>query len=76
MFLSLEVLPYLLTALIAAIVVPGFLYSQVCGTKAGITANVPSNGVDAPELVRQGHVERSAAVRGLIIAKDGDARFA
>ena len=55
MFLSLEVLPYLLTALIAAIVVPGFLYSQVCGTKAGVTANVPSNGVDAPELVRQGH---------------------
>ena len=64
MFLSLEVLPYLLTALIAAIVVPGFLYSQVCGTKAGVTANVPGNGVDAPELVRQGHVERSAAVRG------------
>jgi hypothetical protein len=62
MFLSLEVLPYLLTALIAAIVVPGFLYSQVCGTKAGVTANV--HGVDAPELARQGHVERSAAVRG------------
>jgi len=51
----LEVLPYVLSALIAAIVVPGFLYSQVCGTKAGVTANVPSNGVDALELVRQGH---------------------
>jgi hypothetical protein len=30
----LEVLPYLLSALIAAVVVPGFLYSQVHGTKA------------------------------------------
>jgi hypothetical protein len=29
----LEVLPYLLSALIAAVVVPGFLYSQVHGTK-------------------------------------------
>jgi hypothetical protein len=42
----LEVLPYVLSALIAAIVVPGFLYSQVYGTKAGVTANVPSNGWD------------------------------
>jgi hypothetical protein len=29
----LEVFPYLLSALIAAVVVPGFLYSQVHGTK-------------------------------------------
>ena len=33
----LEVLPYVLSALIAAIVVPGFLYSQVYRTKAGVT---------------------------------------
>ncbi len=42
----LEVLPYLLTALIVAVVVPGFLYSQVYGTKAGVTAGLPSNGWD------------------------------
>jgi hypothetical protein len=30
----LEVLPYLLSALIAAVVVPAFLYSQAHGTKA------------------------------------------
>lgn len=32
----LEVLPYLLTALIAAVVVPGFLYSQVHETTAAV----------------------------------------
>jgi hypothetical protein len=35
----LEVLPYLLSALIAAVVVPGFLYSQA-QTKAAVTPNV------------------------------------
>jgi len=37
----LEVLPYLLSALIAAVVVPGFLYSQAHETKAAVTPNVP-----------------------------------
>jgi hypothetical protein len=37
----LEVLPYLLSALIAAVVVPGFLYSQAHETKAADTPNVP-----------------------------------
>ena len=37
----LEVLPYLLTALIAAVVVPGFLYSQAHETKAAVAANGP-----------------------------------
>ena len=37
----LEVLPYLLSALIATIVVPGFLYSQIHETKAAVTPNVP-----------------------------------
>lgn len=36
----LEVLPYLLSALIAAVVVPGFLYSQVQGTKVTFMPNV------------------------------------
>jgi hypothetical protein len=38
----LEVFPYLLSALIAAVVVPGFLYSHAHGTKGAVTPNVPS----------------------------------
>jgi len=38
----LEVLPYLLSVLIAAVVMPGFLYSQAHGTKVAVTPNVPS----------------------------------
>jgi hypothetical protein len=37
----LEVLPYLLSALIAAVVVPGFLYSQAHETMSTVTPNVP-----------------------------------
>ena len=37
----LEVLPYVLSALIAAVVVPGFLYSQVHTTKAAVTPTSP-----------------------------------
>ena len=37
----LEVLPYLLSALIAAVVVPGLLYSQAHETNAAVTPNVP-----------------------------------
>jgi hypothetical protein len=40
----LEVLPYLLSAVIAAIVVPGFLYSHAYGTKA-VTPNVPGDAI-------------------------------
>ena len=36
----LEVLPYLLLALVAAVVVPGFLYSQAHGAKASVMPNV------------------------------------
>jgi hypothetical protein len=37
----LEVLPYLLSALIAAVVVPGFLYSKAHEAKAAVAANGP-----------------------------------
>jgi hypothetical protein len=50
-----EVLPYVLSALIAAVIVPGFLYSQVYGTKAGVAASVPGSRVNPPKLVRQDH---------------------
>jgi hypothetical protein len=49
----LEVLPYLLCALIAAVVVPGFLFTQVHGTKATVVP--PSRGENALELIRRDH---------------------
>ena len=49
----LEVLPYLLSALIAAVVVPGALYSRAHGTEALVMPNVPGRGENAPELIRR-----------------------
>lgn len=46
----LEVLPYLLSALIAAVVLPGFLYSQFQGAKVTLMPNV--SGL---EMVRRDH---------------------
>jgi hypothetical protein len=51
----LEVLPYVLSALIAAVVVPGFLYSQAYGTKAAVMPNVPDRGENVLEMIRQDH---------------------
>ncbi len=48
----LEVLPYVLSALIAAVVVPGFLYSQVQTTKAAVTSNVASRGENVLKMIR------------------------
>ena len=49
----LEVLPYLLSGLIAAVIVPGFLYSQAHVTKAAATP--PGRGENALEMIRRGH---------------------
>ena len=63
--LALESLPYLLSALVAAVVVPGFIYlviaialpgviySPVYGTEAMVMPNVPGRGANAFELIRQ-----------------------
>jgi hypothetical protein len=51
----LEVLPYVLTALIAAVVVPGFLYSQAPGTKAAVTPNASGGGENVLAIIRQDH---------------------
>jgi branched-subunit amino acid transport protein len=51
----LEVLPYLLSALIAAVVVPGFLYSQAHGTKAAAIPNVPAGVENALEMIQWDH---------------------
>jgi hypothetical protein len=49
-----EVLPYVLTALIAAIVVPGFLSSQLHGSPNG-ALNGAERAVSVLELVRDDH---------------------
>ena len=51
----LEVLPYVLTALIAAIVVPGFLSSQLHGSQPSGALNGAERAVSAFELVRDYH---------------------
>jgi hypothetical protein len=51
----LEVLPYVLSALIAAVVVPGFLYSQAPGTKSAVMLNVPGRGENVLGIIRQDH---------------------
>jgi hypothetical protein len=63
----LEVLPYLLSALIAAVVVPGFLYSLITvalpgvfyseahGTEAMVMPDVSGREENALELIRQDH---------------------
>jgi hypothetical protein len=63
----LEVLPYLVSALIAAVLVPGFLYSlitialpgifysHVHGTEAMVMPNVSGRGENALELIRWDH---------------------
>ena len=51
----LEVLPYVLSALIAAVVMPGFLYSRVHTTKAPVTPNVAGRGENVFEMIRLDH---------------------
>ena len=48
----LEVLPYVLSALIAAVVVPGFLYSHLYGREAAGTPTSAGGGISLVELVR------------------------
>ena len=51
----LEVLPYVLTALIAAIVVPGFLSSQLHGSQPSGALNGAERAMSAFALVRDDH---------------------
>ena len=52
----LEVLPYLLTGLIVAFVLPQILYSQAHGTKTAVMSKVSYRG-DVLELLGTKHVE-------------------
>lgn len=63
----LEVLPYLISALVAAVVVPGFVYSLITvalpgifyseahGMEAMVMPTVTNRGENTLELIRQGH---------------------
>ena len=51
----LEVLPYLLLAVIAAVVVPGFLYSQAHGMKTPVTPGGSVGGEKTLEMIGSGH---------------------
>ena len=64
----LEVLPYLLSTLIGAVVVPGLLYSQAHEPNAAVTPNVPGletthrdHAKLAPDYIKT--VERKVAYR-------------
>ena len=51
----LEVLPYVLSALIAAVVVPSFLYSELYGRQAAGMPTPAGGGISLVELVRHDH---------------------
>jgi hypothetical protein len=51
----LEVLPYLLLAVIAAVVVPWFLFSQAHGMKTAVTPGGSGGGEKTLEMIGRGH---------------------
>ena len=51
----LEVLPYLLLAVIAAVVVPGFLFTQAHGMKTAVTPGGSVGGEKTLEMIGRGH---------------------
>ena len=59
----LEVLPYLSSALIAAVIVPGFLYSHAHGTKPAVTPNVPRGSETTLEIIGREHTLRLSPAR-------------
>jgi hypothetical protein len=82
----LEVLPYLLSALVAAVLLPGLLYSMITvalpgvfyseahATEAMVMPNVSGRGENALELIRQDHdafAPNQMLLRGLAKAAEG-----
>ena len=51
----LEVLPYLLLAMVAAVVVPGFLYSQAHRMETAVTPGGSGGGEITLEMIGQDH---------------------
>jgi hypothetical protein len=62
----LEVLPYVLSAAIAAVVVPGFLSSQLHGSGAAATTSLAGSAMNTVELARRNH----AAVQPTLSPKE------
>ena len=50
-----EVLPYLLLAMVAAVVVPGFLYSQAHRMETAVTPGGSGGGEITLEMIGQDH---------------------
>ena len=53
--LILEVFPYVSAALIAAVIVPGYLYSQAHGFRAVATPTFPPGNENALEIIHRDH---------------------
>jgi hypothetical protein len=53
--LILEVFPYVSAALIAAVIVPGYLYSQAHGFRAVATPTFPAGNENALEIIHRDH---------------------
>ena len=51
----LEVFPYVSAALIAAVVVPGYLYSQAHRYRAGDTPTFPAGNENTLEIIHRDH---------------------
>ena len=51
----LEVFPYLSAALIAAVIVPGYLYSQVHGLRAAAAPTLSTGNENAVEIIHWDH---------------------
>jgi len=68
----LEVLPYVLTALIAAVVVPGFLYSRAYGNKPSVALGVPGRSENVLGIIRQGHAASSHMLSDSFAKAAGD----
>jgi hypothetical protein len=55
----LEVLPYVLTTVIAAALIPGFVYSQIHGTDAVAKPSLSAAGERVVALSRQSHTPQN-----------------
>ena len=53
--LILEVFPYVSAAVIAAVIVPGYLYSQAHGFRAVATPTFPPGNENALEIIHRDH---------------------
>jgi hypothetical protein len=58
----LEVLPYLLATVIAAVLIPGFVYSQIHGTNILVMPNLSASGEKVVAVSRQPNAPQSTTL--------------